>query len=574
MHFEARRYTIPEILWMARGRVLPGIAALLATDLAQLAVPIVIKHEVDRLQAGTETGHDILNTVRTLAGLIVVIVVFRFVWRHYFLSAARLAEVGLRDRLLAHVMALPASYFSKLRTGDVMALATNDLPAIRMALAMGLMAGFDALTYTVVSAAAMAVLDWKLMCLTIIPFPLLFLVMAFALRLIYARFDRVQAAFEDLTEKARESIAGMRVLRAFVQADGDQRDFEEHNERYFEAQMRYVRVDSIYQPTIVLLSGLSTAILLGVGGLQVVRGQTTLGSFTAFVSYLGMLTWPMIAAGWLLTMMQRGAASLARICEVLQAPLEDPGQPAPAGPARGALEARNLTFAYPEQDRTALTELSFSLSAGSSLGLVGEVGSGKSTLPALLLRLSDPPPGTLLLDGRDVRELNLAWLRRQVAWVPQEAFLFSDTITENLKLGNENGDFEGACRLAAVHEEILDFPKQYETLLGERGVTLSGGQKQRVCLARALLKEAPVLVLDDTLSAVDGDTERAIIDRLRQRTNLQTTIVISHRISAVRHLDRILVLKEGRVIQQGTHGELMEQPGYYRDLYELQELEA
>jgi ATP-binding cassette subfamily B protein len=558
--------------------VLAGMIFLMLSDAGQLYIPLIIRRVIDGLTAHEASSDWLRHECMVLFAFILGIVLARFCWRHFLFSAARRAELHLRERLLERVLSLPASFLARTPTGDVMALATNDLLAVRMALAMGMVALFDS---TVLGAAAlimMASLDWRLMLWTAVPFPFLAVVMTLSLRLIYGRFDEVQASFERLTEKTRESIAGMRVLRAYVQAEGDAADFDRYSRDYYERSMSYVRVDSLFQPSIMLLAGLSTAILLGIGGGEVVRGQTTLGNFTAFSSYLALLTWPMIAAGWMLTLIQRGAASMARLLDMLERPEMDDSVPPVNGTSRaaGELEARQLTFRYNPEAPPALHELSFKVAAGGTLGLVGEVGSGKSTLALLLSRIYEPPAGTLFLDGRDVNSYPLAWLRSQVSWVPQESFLFSDTIAENLRLGSaEAGDEQLAdiSRFAAIHDEILEFPEGYETMLGERGVTLSGGQKQRLSLARALLKSAPILVLDDTMSAVDAEAERRILDHLRERVAGRTTVVISHRISAVRDLDWIIVLRGGQVAQQGRHADLLAVEGYYRELYELQELE-
>ena len=341
--------------------------------------------------------------------------------------------------------------------------------------------------------------------------------------------------------------------------------------------MRFVAVDAFFHPAILLVAGSCVAILLAVGGARVMDGSASLGSFVAFASYLGMLTWPMIAAGWMLTLVQRASASMDRINALLHT-REEAGRRSGSAdvPIKGLIEVRALTFSYPGQPGPALRDLSFRTEAGGALGLGGEVGSGKSTVVQLLGRLYDPPAGTLFLDGRDVLDIPLDDLRRAIAYVPQEAFLFSDTIAENLRLAKADAaddELREVCSRAALHEEIQAFPRGYETLLGERGITLSGGQKQRLCLARALLKPAPILVLDDTLSAVDSRTERKILRELRSVAGIRTLVVISHRVSAVRDLDRILCLRRGAVIQAGTHAELSSVPGFYRDMVELQEEE-
>lgn len=566
------------ILWRHRARAVMGILCLLVVDGAQLAIPLVVKNVVDALARGAATRGIILRGALLLLVLALLIALFRFLWRHFFFSLARRAELDLRNRILDHALTLSTRFFQRTRTGEFLALASNDVESVRQALAMGFVAGFDASVYALVAIAAMLFLDPVLALWTILPLPFLAGLMAVSLKAIYDRWDAVQSSFEGLTEKTRESVAGMRVLRAYDRGESDLQDFERYNTDVFRKTLRYVKVDAVFHPAVLLLAGSCIAILLAVGGGRVLSGHTSVGSFVAFASYLGMLTWPMIAAGWMLSLTQRAAASMDRINGLFaERDSEGAGRPLLRGEAaRGGLEARGLTFTYAGGARPALQEVRFSVPPGGSLGLVGEVGSGKSTLVHLLLRLHEPPAGTLFLDGEDVLKLDPGGLRRAIAYVPQEPFLFSDAIAENLRLGKEDatrGEMEGACRLSALDEEIAAFPDGYETLLGERGITLSGGQKQRLCLARALLKPSSVLILDDTLSAVDADTERRILGGMDQAGRGRTLVVVSHRMSAVRDLDRILVLREGRVVQEGRHDELMAREGYYRDMVELQEME-
>lgn len=570
---------ILKIFWRFRTKAVLGILCLLVVDAAQLTIPLVVKGVVDGLVGGTITGGWIGRQALILLGLAATIAVFRFAWRHFFFSMARRAEYDLRNRILDHAYALSTRFFSKTKTGEFMALATNDVESVRQAIAMGFVAGFDASVYAVVAVGAMLWLDHVLALWTILPLPFLALLMTVSLRAVYVRWDRVQASFETLTEKSRESISGMRVLRAYDRAAGDCGDFDVKNEDYFRKYMRYVQINALFHPAVLLLAGSCVAILLGVGGARVISGQTSMGSFVAFVSYLGMLTWPMVAAGWMLSLIQRAAASMDRINALLGIrDFEDRSRERTDLPrVEGRIEARSLTFSYSEGTDPVLSDISFEVPAGGSMGIVGEVGSGKSTIAQLICRLYDPPWGALAVDGRDMRDIPVDVIRAAVAYVPQEAFLFSDTIAENLRMGREDAtreELEAVCRIAALHDEILEFPQGYETLLGERGITLSGGQKQRLCLARALLKRAPILVLDDTLSAVDAETESAILAGLGRLEGHRTTIVVSHRVSAVKDLDRILCLRKGRVINAGTHEELMAVEGYYRDIATLQEMEA
>ena len=571
--------SIFDLIWRYKGKVLLGMACLLVTDGAQLAVPLVIRSVVDALASSSATAAFIASRSLLLLGLALVVALFRFAWRHFFFSASRLAELDLRNRILDHALTLSTRFFTKTRTGEIMALSTNDVESVRQAIAMGFVAGFDGSVYALVAIGAMLWLDPVLCLWTILPLPLLAVIMAVSLKAVYSRWDAVQESFEELTEKVRESVAGIRVLRAYGQEEGDAKDFDAYNRDYYGKYMRYVAVDAFFHPAILLVAGSCLAILLGVGGGRVLEGKTSIGSFVAFSSYLAMLTWPMIAAGWMLSLMQRAGASMARIQALLGVTDHDgaggngAGQ---AGRASGTIEVRNLTFTYPDAAAPALRGVSFSLPAGGSVGIVGEIGSGKSTIAQLIVRIYDPPEGTLFLDGEDIRALPVSYLRENVAYVPQDPFLFSDTIAENLRLSKPDATEEEmrvVCEVAALHQEIAEFPLGYQTVLGERGITLSGGQKQRLCLARALLKPAPVLVLDDTLSAVDADAERRILAGLKAAARERTLVVVSHRVSAVRELDKILCLQRGEVIQSGTHAELSALPGYYRQMVELQEME-
>lgn len=568
---------ILRIFWRFKTRAALGIVCLLMVDGAQLAVPLVVKGVVDGLVGGTATARWIGLQALILLALGLTMASFRFAWRHFFFSLARKAELDIRNRILDHALTLPTSFFSKTRTGEFMALATNDVESVRQALAMGFVAGFDGSIFALVAVSAMLVMDPALTGMVILPLPLLGALMALSLRAIYNRWDAVQASFEALTEKTRESVAGMRVLRAYDRATPDVADFNAQSEDNYRKTMHYVKVDAVFHPAILLLAGSCVAILLGAGGGRVLSGKLSIGSFVAFTSYLGMLIWPIIASGWMMTLVQRASASMDRINALLDVsdvePRSRPGDGTAA--VEGALRAEGLTFTYPGSDRPSLESLSFDVPKGGSIGVVGEVGSGKSTLVHLLMRIYDPPPGTLWMDGRDIVDLPVDVLRQATAYVPQEPFLFSDTIAENLRLGKADAtreEMRWACGLAALDEEVAAFPQGYETLLGERGITLSGGQKQRLCLARALLKRSPVLILDDTLSAVDADTEAAILGSLRQARSGVTTVVISHRASAVRDLDHIVVLRGGRLVARGTHRELMAHAGYYRDMVELQEM--
>ena len=557
-------------LWSYRWQTGLGVIGLLVADVAQLTVPFLAQKVIDQVPGSRGPA---MPYVWAVLGLAFLAYASRCLWRYCLFGVARRCDVQIRRQIYERAVHLDLTYHAKSSIGHLMALATSDVMAVRMALAFAMMSAFDAVAYSLLSISALIAIDSQLALITLLPFPLLGFLMKYLMKWNYQTWDMVQQSVDELTEKARESISGMRVLRTLVQAAGDQDDFRRITAEQYRRYMRFVKIDGIYSPTILVLSGISSALLLSVGGEHVVQGRMTVGQFAAFASFLGQLAWPMVAAGWTLSLVQRGSASMDRILTLLDR-LPEPVQPKlEQATWPGRLQVENLTFHYPESHRPALQGLSFVIEPGRTLGLVGEVGSGKSTLTRLLLRLFEPPPGTVWLDGHDVSQLNLEQLRRQVAWVEQESFLFSATIAENLRLGDPEASpeqLERAARQAELHREVMSFPAGYNTPLGERGVTLSGGQRQRLCLARALLKKAPILVLDDTLSAVDADTEQRILHGLRERRGQQTVLVISHRVSAVRDLDEILVLEQGKVVQRGNHEQLLSQPGLYRELYELQ----
>jgi ATP-binding cassette, subfamily B, multidrug efflux pump len=578
-----------------------GLLCCALADLGQIVVPMVSKTAIDALQDGTADWAILKRQGLLLLGIAIGSYFVRYGWRYFMFTAARRVEQVLRARIYARAIRVPLEIHLATRSGDTMSLVTNDLMSVRMALAFGLMSSFDAFAYSGMSIAAMFSLDSKLALLCLIPYPFLAFIMLFLMDKSYKTWDRVQKSLDDLTEKSRESIAGMRVLRAYAQEDGDALDFKQRTEAVYRRVLDHIRWEAIYEPSITLASGFSSATLLILGGQHVISGKLSLGGFAAFSSYLGQLMWPMIAAGWTMAIVQRAAASMVRIEDLLERPLEfTPLEPPPSGASRAqsqsetglGIRANHLNFRYPQiaeaslenvervpsqtdSARLPIQDVSFSIEPGQSLGLMGEVGCGKSTLCSLLMGFYPVNPGQLFVDGKDITQWHPQQLRSQVAWVGQDAFLFSDTIEANLRFpeSSENRDAEtvrqAACD-ASLDDEVGTFPNGYETMLGERGVTLSGGQRQRLTLARAFLRDARLLILDDTLSAVDSHTESHILDALSNRLEGRTSLIVSHRVSSVRRCDLILVLQEGRVIQSGTHQQLLEQPGYYRNLYEMQ----
>ncbi len=560
-------------LWRYRGWLLLGVLALLLVDTAQLVTPLIIRAAVDDLVLGV--GERLPRYALYLVGIAGTVLVFRFLWRYFLFGAGRKIERDLRNRLFGHLLTLSPSFYARHSTGDLMAHATNDLEAVRRACGMGVLLAADTVIMVSFALAAMIGISPRLTLLAFVPLPFLTLVVLGFGRLIHRRFEQVQASFARLTERVREALSGIRVIRAFAREGGMGRAFAEDNREYIRLNMALVRVWGVFRPLIGLLAGLGTGIVLWFGGRAVLAASISLGDFVAFTSYLGMLIWPMMALGWIVNLLQRGAASMGRI-QVLfsaQPDIKSPPRPKPF-PRSHRIELRKLSFAYPGEERPVLRDISVTVEEGMTLGIVGLTGSGKSTLVRLIPRLYDPPPGTLLLGGVDIRELDLAELRGAIGMVPQDVFLFSATLRENIAFGRpEATDDEvwQAARLAGLAEEIASFPDGLDTLVGERGIALSGGQRQRVGIARALILDPPILILDDVLSSVDAKVEEEILGNLKGVLARRTAIVVAHRISAVRDADWIIVLQDGEILEQGDHRRLVAQGGLYARLTELQQ---
>lgn len=560
------------LLWTYPARTLGGLLAIILSDGVQLSVPWVTKTVVDGLEARTLQPRELLMWGVLILGLAITSYLAKQVWRHLILGAARRIESQLRTRLLDKTLELTMERARSTDNGKFMALASNDIPAVGQALAFGVVAFFDSIFITIVAFTLMYQLSPTLTGYALIPFPCLALLMLISLKFIYRRWDETQQSLENLTEKTRESLSGIRTLRAYVQAQGDTEAFGHKNLHYRDKMLDYVKIDAIFSPLILLFAGSSSAILLFFGGRLVIQGTLSIGTLAAFVGYLALLTWPMIAAGWMLVLLQRGAASIARLDAILEAESEALDlAPIPSG---HHLKVQNLTFHYPD-GKEALKDWNLELAPGKILGIVGPVGSGKSTFLSLLQVLENPPPDTIFLDDQDVTLYSADSVRTSFASVSQEPFLFSDTISNNLLMAQPSASpsaIEAAVKTAALSSDLLEFPAGLETLLGEKGISLSGGQRQRTALARALLKPAPILLLDDTLSAVDTVTESVILEHLRERqkSSQQSTIIVSHRMSAVKQANEILVVVEGRIQDRGTHDDLKDRPGLYADLIALQ----
>jgi ATP-binding cassette subfamily B protein len=560
-----------------RAAFLVGFVCVIVATTMTLAGPWVLKYAVDDLDQGV-TMAKIRMYAAVLFALAAVGGLFRFLMRRVIVGASRDFEYALRNDFFAALQRLDARYFHRHRTGDLMSRATNDLNAVRMMIGPAVMyTSSTGLTF-VIAMAMMVSIDPRLTLVALIPLPFVSVMVHYFGKAIHQRFEKIQEQFSDLTAITQESLAGVRVVRAYRQEASEIERFRRGNEEYVRRNQALIRLQGVYYPSMGLLMGIGALLVLWLGSRRVVDGSMTVGELVAFNAYLMMLGWPMIAFGWVTNLLQRGMASWKRMLEVLDAEpvIRDPSVPVPMREIRGAIEFRRLTFAY--GDEAVLRDISVTIPAGTTTAIVGATGSGKSTLLSLLPRLNDPPPGTVFIDGIDVRDIPLAVLRAAIGFVPQEPFLFGASILDNIALGVATtplprNRIEAAAAVARLDKDVESFPRGYETLVGERGLTLSGGQKQRTAIARAVAVDPRILVLDDALSAVDTYTEEEILHRLSGVIRQRTSIIVSHRVSTVRNADQILVLDNGRIAERGSHAELLKRDGLYADLYRKQLLE-
>jgi len=551
---------------------------VLCTVVTGMFSPWILKYVVDDLKASFSVTK-LPAYGAMILGLAAIEGTFRFWMRRILIGMSRQIEYDLRNDFLAHLQKLSLSFFQSGNTGDVMSRATNDLNAVRSVLGPGIMYSMTTVVTFVIATGILIRLNWKLTLLVYVPLVLASLTVKKVGQQVHDRFESIQEQFSAISTKAQENLSGIRVVKAFAREQSEIEEFRRLNEDYVRRNLSLIRLWGIYYPLMSALLGCSAVALLWFGGREVMSGRLSLGEFVAFIGYLAMLTWPTIAAGWVINIFQRGSASMQRILAILQAqPAIRDAEGASAPPeTRGEITVRNLSFRYPGTDRWALRDLSFTLPPGHTLAVVGRTGSGKSTLASLIPRLFDPPDGTLFVDGIDVRRWPLARLRGAIGYVPQETFLFSETIHENIVFGRtgETGsdEVERAARVSQVAGDIDSFPRKYETFVGERGITLSGGQKQRVAISRAVAVNPRILILDDALSNVDTYTEERILGELSRVMHGRTTILVSHRVSTIRHAHRIIVLEDGAIAETGTHESLMERQGVYAELYRKQLLE-
>lgn len=551
-----------------------GLCVLLMNG-TWILFPLVIRSAINDLRRDVS-----LHTLWRVSLLLLLVAgvkgIFQFLTRWIVIGASREIEFDLRNDLFRHLEGLSYSFYQKTRTGDIMARSTNDLNAVRMLLGPAIMYSANTIVFTAGALIFMMSISPKLTLYAFLPLPVVSIVIQYFGRRIHERFERIQAMFSDISARAQENFSGVRVIRAYVQEKSEIAGFETANREYIARSLKLVRLMGMLWPTLETMLGLAIVLLLWLGGREVLQHRINVGDFVAFNTYMVQLTWPVIALGWVINIFQRGTASLGRIHQLMtEKPEITDADAVPALPEpQGAIEFRNLNFSY--NGTSVLHDINLSIPAGSSLAIVGPTGSGKTTLVSLIPRIYDATPGSVLIDGNPIRDYPLEALRKSIGFVPQETFLFSESIRENIAFGVQKAsdtEVQWAAEAANIAREIESFPDQYKTLVGERGITLSGGQKQRTAIARALIRNPRILILDDALSSVDTQTEDKILNHLREVMQDRTTIFISHRVSTVRNADRIAVLHDGRIVELGTHDELLSRNGYYTDLYNKQLLE-
>ena len=553
-----------------------GFAALLLTQTVGITVPLIIKAGIDKIARGAG-GRELFVCAGLLVGAGLTKAVFQFWMRWILIGISRDVEYDLRNDLFAHLMKLSPRYYTQNRTGDLMSKLTNDLNAVRNMVGPGIMYSANTLVVGLATVSLMLHLDWRLTVMALAPLPLASIAVKVFGQQIHERFEQIQAMYSEITEKVRENLSGVRIIRAFCQEKAEMAEFNRTNREFVEKNKRLIWITSFLWPALALLFAFAFLLIMVVGGRHVVRGVISVGTFAAFNVYLTYLIWPIIALGWVVNLVQRGLASLERLMTIFAAEPEIDDRQVGAhlpGALRGEIEFRNLTFSY--NGTPILKNINLRIPAGKTVAIVGATGSGKTTLVSLIPRLYDAPEGAVLVDGIPIRQIPLNVLREHIGFVSQETFLFSKTVRENIRFGApdvSDSEVERAAEISNILPEIRGFPKAFDTMVGERGLTLSGGQKQRTAISRAVIRDPRILILDDALSSVDTDTEEKILTHLTQVMAGRTTLLISHRVSTIRNADEIVVLHDGGVVEQGTHEQLLRLNGYYAELYNKQLIE-
>ncbi len=571
-------YVIKPYLMRRRAIIAIGVLCLMGVDTLQLFIPRVIKWAVDDLtMLHVDRGQLAIYAGEILA-IAVMMALLRFVWRRFLIGTSREIEKEIRNRLFSHIQTLSADYFGTTKTGDLMAHATNDINNIRMAVGMGMVAMTDAIFLGSAAICFMAYINVKLTLFALIPMPAIVLVTRTLAKKMHHRYTKVQATFSELTEAVRESFSGIRIIKAFNREKNATNRVGGVSRKYIGENIKLVKITGMFFPMMLLFTNISLAIVIFLGGRQTITAEITTGDFVAFIAYLNLLTWPMMAMGWVTNLIQRGSASLDRldrifqrlpdIVEVKDAPVQLP--------IKGKIAFRGVTFSYQRNDAPALRDINFVVERGSVLGIAGAQGSGKTTLLKLISRISDVTGGSITIDDEDIRNVKLHDLREAIGFVSQEPFLFSGSIRENITFGADIDEetLINAAKAAALYDTILSFPAGFDTVVGEKGIVLSGGQKQRIVIARALIKDPPILLLDDPIGQVDTQTAAMIIGTIRSAACEKTIIIASHRLPAIQFADNIIILEDGKVAESGTHDALIALDGYYAKTHFIQSAEA
>ncbi len=554
-----------------------GIVMLLFVAILQLIPPWIIGIVVDRINNDSLTGTGLSNLVAILIASGIGMYILRYFWRiKIFGSAVKLAR-ELRYRLFEHFTNMPSSFYQRKRVGDLMAHATNDLNAIQQTAGSGVLSLVDSLTTGGFVILAMAFIDWRLTLFALLPMPFIAISTSYYGKLLHKRFKSAQGAFSELNDKAQESVNGIKVIKTFGQEKEDIESFRSSSNDVVDKNISVARIDALFDPTISVMAGLSYFISIAVGSKYVIEGSLTIGELVAFSTYLGLLIWPMLAFGFLFNIVQRGNASYDRIAELLSEKTDIFDKTGALNEqASGDIEFKISSFTYPSEEKPVLEDLSFTIKKGETLGIVGKTGAGKTSLLKLLIREFETTDGSISIGGQQIQNYMLRSLREAIGYVPQEPFLFSATVGENIAFAKPNAtkqEIKEAAILSYIDSDIEGFTEGYDTVVGERGVSLSGGQKQRINIARALMLDPEILILDDSLSAVDAKTEAIILRNLKENRVNKTTIITSHRLSAIQHANLIIVMKDGKIVQRGTHKELMDLDGWYKEMYQQQQLE-
>ena len=570
-----KKKTLFSLLRKYKYSFLAGLLALSLVDLCQLSIPLIIEKVVDALTIEGAGLGDISKYGLILLLIAVAMSVFRFFWRYFIMGAARRIEQSLRNEFFSHLQSLHFDFFSQRKVGDLMAHTVNDIETLKFACGLGVLIAYDGIFLLVFIFGAMLYISPQLTLYAFIPFPILgFLILKFG-RMIEQRFQKVQDSFSGLTESARASISGIKVVKAYVREGEEVKDFESSSAAYLDRNLRLIKIWGVYQPVITYLAALATVIFLWLGGIDTITLNITLGDFAAVLLYLTMLTWPMMAMGWAVDIIKRGNASLNRINDILLVRPQPRVEPGAADmDIEGTIELKDLSFSY--NGKRALKNVSLKIPAGMSVGFTGATGSGKSTVFQLLTRVEEPPENTMFVDGVDVRRITRDSLREGIVYVPQETTVFSGTVRDNISFMNPDltqSDIENAARVAEIYDEIMDFPGGFDARVGERGLSLSGGQRQRIALARAVLLKPSVLILDDVFSSLDLKTESMVLKNLRKEMKGRTLLAISSRVPSISGFDSIAVFDNGRLVEYGTHADLISKNGIYAGLYEIQTFE-